>query len=213
MKIPPNSTLLMIGDSITDCDRARPIGENCDLGNGYVSLIHAILGATCPEQHLRILNMGTGGNTVRDLAARWKSDVLDLKPDLLSIMIGINDVWQQFEAPLQMDWQVGLAEYSTGFERLVRTTRPQLKGLVLMTPFLIESNRADPIRSAVDHYAEAVRHLATQYDAVLVDSQAAFDAALTAVDSMTLTSDRVHPNLTGHMILARAFLNAMDFAW
>jgi len=213
MKIPPNTTLLMIGDSITDCDRAQPIGENCELGNGYVSLIHAILGGTCPERGVRILNMGIGGNTVRDLEARWQTDVLDLNPDWLSIMIGINDVWQQLEAPIQTDWQAGLEEYATGLERLVRTIRPQLKGLVLMTPFLIESNRADPIRAAVDKYGEAVGQLAVRYQAILVDTQAAFDAALTVAKPMTLTSDRVHPNLTGHMIIARAFLKALDFAW
>ncbi len=140
MKIHSSSTLLMIGDSITDCGRARPVAEavNWDLGNGYVSLIHALLGATCPERHIRIRNTGISGNTVRDLAARWQSDVLDLKPDWLSIMIGINDVWRQFDAPLQTEWHVTLDEYLSILEQLVRTTRPQLKGLVLMTP--ISSN-------------------------------------------------------------------------
>jgi lysophospholipase L1-like esterase len=79
MKISSNSTLLMIGDSITDCGRVRPVGESVggDLGNGYVSLIHATLSATCPQLHIRIRNTGISGNTVRDLAARWQSDVLD----------------------------------------------------------------------------------------------------------------------------------------
>ncbi|PZR90398.1 MAG: GDSL family lipase [Hyphomicrobiales bacterium] len=215
MKIHSNSTLLMIGDSITDCGRARPIAEavSWDLGNGYVALIHALLGATCPGQNIRIRNTGISGNTVRDLAARWQSDVLDLKPDWLSIMIGINDVWRQFDAPLQIEWHVPLDEYASILEHLVRTTRPHLKGLVLMTPYFIELNQADPMRAMMDRYSEVVRQLAGQYQAILVDTQAAFECILTAVHPMALASDRVHPNLAGHMVLARAFLQALEHAW
>ncbi|MGH6835170.1 MAG: SGNH/GDSL hydrolase family protein [Methylocella sp.] len=205
----------MTGDSITDCGRARPVAEgvNWDLGNGYVSLIHALLGATCPERHIRIRNTGVSGNTVRDLSARWPSDVLDLKPDWLSIMIGINDVWRQFDAPLQTEWHVPLDEYASILEQLVRTTRPQLKGLVLMTPYFIEPTRADPMRAMMDLYGEVVRQLAGQYQAILVDTQAAFDCVLTEFHPMALASDRVHPSLAGHMVLARAFLQALEFAW
>ncbi len=213
MKIPPNSTLLMIGDSITDSGRGRPIGESGDLGNGYVALVHARLSATCPEQRIRIRNMGIGGHTVRDLAARWQSDVLDLKPDWLSIMIGINDVWRQFDAPLQTEWHVSLDEYASTLEQLVRTTRPHLKGLVLMTPYFIEPDREDPMRAMMDRYGQVVLRLAENYEAIAVDTQAAFDAVLTEFHPMALAGDRVHANLTGHMILARAFLNALEYAW
>ncbi|MGH6796402.1 MAG: SGNH/GDSL hydrolase family protein [Methylocella sp.] len=215
MKIHSDSTLLMTGDSITDCGRARPVAEgvNWDLGNGYVSLVHALLGATCPKQHIRIRNTGISGNTVRDLATRWQSDVLDLKPDWLSIMIGINDVWRQFDAPLQTEWHVPLNEYASILEQLVRTTRPQLKGLVLMTPYFIEPNRAEPMRAMVDRYGEVVRQLAGQYQAILVDTQAAFECVLTEVHPVALASDRMHPNLAGHMILALAFLKALEYAW
>ncbi|MGB6324761.1 MAG: SGNH/GDSL hydrolase family protein [Methylocella sp.] len=215
MKIHSNSTLLMIGDSITDCGRVRPVAEAVggDLGNGYVALIHAMLGATCPQRQIRIRNTGISGNTVRDLAARWQSDVLDLKPDWLSIMIGINDVWRQFDAPLQTEWHVSLDEYASILEQLVRATRPQLKGLVLMTPYFIEPNRADPMRAMMDRYGEVVRRLAGQYQAILVDTQAAFDCVLTEVHPMALASDRVHPTLAGHMILARAFLRALKYVW
>jgi lysophospholipase L1-like esterase len=215
MKIHSNSTLLMIGDSITDCGRVRPVGESVggDLGNGYVSLIHATLSATCPQLHIRIRNTGISGNTVRDLAARWQPDVLDLKPDWVSIMIGINDVWRQFDAPLQTEWHVSLDEYASVLAQLVRTTRPQLKGLVLMTPYFIEPNRADPMRAMMDRYGEVVRRLAGQYQAILVDTQAAFECVLTEVHPMALASDRVHPNLAGHMIHARAFLKALESSW
>lgn len=212
MKIAPNSTLLMIGDSITDCGRARPIGESVtwDLGNGYVSLVNALLWATAPRQNIRIRNLGVSGSTVRDLAGRWQADVLDLKPDWLSIMIGINDVWRQFDAPLQKEWHVLLDEYAATLEELICRTRPHLKGLVLMTPYFIEANRADPMRAAMDRYGQAVAELAARHHAVLVDTQAAFDDLLAVVHPVALAPDRIHPTLTGHMVIARAFLAALE---
>jgi lysophospholipase L1-like esterase len=215
MKIERGSTLLMIGDSITDCARARPIGEavSWDIGNGYVSLVNALLGAACPRDDIRIRNLGTSGNTVRDLADRWQADVMDLKPDWLSVMIGINDVWRQFDAPLQKEWHVGLDEYSATLDQLVSTARPHLKGLVLMSPYFIEPNRDDPMRAMMDCYGQAVRRVAKRHDAIFVDCQAAFDDILTVVHPVALAGDRIHPTLTGHMILARAFLEALDFVW
>jgi lysophospholipase L1-like esterase len=216
MKIQPNSKLVMIGDSITDCGRARPIAEASQadtLGTGYVSLINAFLTATSPQARIRIVNMGISGNTVRDLAERWSSDVLGLKPDWLSIMIGINDVWRQFDTRLQTETHISVNAYTQTLEKLIQTTRPQLKGLVLMTPFFIEPNQNDMMRTMMDEYGTALRNLAARYEAIFVDTQAAFDSALTELHPMALAQDRVHPNLTGHMILARAFLNAIEYTW
>ena len=145
MQIAAGSKLLFIGDSITDAGRAKPVGEGLfeALGKGYVNLVAGTLGAACPERRIRVVNMGLSGNTVRDLKARWQTDVLDLKPDWLSIMIGINDVWRQFDLPLQREIHVGLEEYAASLEELVAGTKPSIKGLVVMTPFYIEANRAD----------------------------------------------------------------------
>ncbi|HEU5101798.1 MAG TPA: SGNH/GDSL hydrolase family protein [Roseiflexaceae bacterium] len=215
LSIHPNSKLVMIGDSITDCERARPVGEGLfeALGKGYVNLVHSLLSAATPERRVRVVNMGTGGNTVRDLAARWQTDVLDLQPDWLSIMIGINDVWRQFDSPLQTEIHVPIGEYTETLTRLVASTRPRLKGLVLMTPYFIEPNRADPMRAQMDRYGAVVREVAAGHDAVFVDTQAAFDGVLEHMHPMTLAWDRVHPTLAGHMVLARAFLSAVGFEW
>ena len=110
MQLEKNSTLLFIGDSITDCGRARPVGEKDGLGNGYVAQINAILNATHPDRSIRVLNTGISGNRVCDLKGRWQPDVLGLNPDWLSIMIGINDVWRQFDNPFNPR-QVDLVEY------------------------------------------------------------------------------------------------------
>lgn len=205
----------MIGDSITDCGRLQPIGEGLfdALGKGYVSFADALLGATYPERSIRVINMGTSGNTVRDLKARWQSDVIDLKPDWLSIMIGTNDVWRQFDLPKMVGAGVDLDDYESIYDELVTQTKPLLKGLILMTPFYIEPNRADAMRRRMDEYGAVVKRLAAKHDAVFVDTQAAFDRVLEHYYPATLAWDRVHPNQTGHMVLARAFLNALDFKW
>jgi lysophospholipase L1-like esterase len=215
MIIQPHSTLLMIGDSITDCDRARPIGEaaNDGLGHGYVALIDGLIKAASPEMNLCLLNLGISGNTVRDLKARWPKDVLALAPDWLSIMIGINDVWRHFDSFIPDNELVSLAEYSATLEELVRTTQPKLKGLILMTPYYIEPNQVDPMRALMDRYGAAVRDLAAKYNTHFVDTQAAFDEVLNELPPATLANDQVHPNQTGHLILARAFLKTLGYRW
>jgi lysophospholipase L1-like esterase len=215
LRIHSNSKLLLIGDSITDCNRTRPVGEgrDDDLGSGYVGLVNALLNTACPRERIRLVNMGVSGNTVWDLRDRWQTDVVDQHPDWLSIMIGINDVWRQFDAPLLTERHVRLDAYARTLTELVSRTRPQLKGLVLMTPYFIEPNLADPMRTEMDRYGRAVRQVAAAHDAVFVDTQAAFDAALGFVHPMALAWDRVHPTLTGHMVLARAFLDAIGFSW
>jgi len=215
MKLQQNAKLVLIGDSITDAERTRPHGEGLfgALGRGYVSQVDALLQATYPERLVRVVNQGESGNTVRDLKNRWRRDVLEKSPDWLSIMIGINDVWRQFDLPWQTENHVPLKEYSSTLEELVRQTRPHLKGLVLMTPFFIEPNRSDAMRLRMDEYGNAVKEIAQKYDAVFVDVQAAFDAVLGHFHPATLAWDRVHPIQAGHMIIARAFLKAVDYVW
>lgn len=209
MLIQPGSRLLMIGDSITDCGRARPVAEGNETGSGYVSLVNALLAALYPSHGIRVFNMGVNGNTVRDLKARWRKDVLELQPHWLSVFIGINDVWRQFDAPLRTEQHVLIDEYRRELDSLVRATLPQLQGLVLMTPYFLEPNRSDPMREAMDAYAAVVRELAVQHGAVLVDTQAAMDALLEHMHPMTLCWDRIHPSQTGHMALALAFMRAL----
>ena len=215
MKLAPGSKLVMIGDSITDCDRTRPVGEGLfgAEGKGYVALVKAMLGTFCPEMNIRVVNMGCGGNTVRDLDARWQTDVIDLKPDWLSIMIGINDVWRQYDLPHQPESHVYLSEYTATLDQLVAKTLPKVKGLVLMTPFYIESNLNDAMRVTMSQYGSALKEVALKYNTLFVDTQAAFDALLDHNYAATIAWDRVHPSLTGHMAIARAFLNAVEMPW
>jgi lysophospholipase L1-like esterase len=215
MLLSKGQKLLFIGDSITDCGRAKPGVEGRDeaLGRGYVAMVDALLQSVYPELQIRVVNKGIGGNTVRDLSARWEEDVLKANPDWVSIMIGINDVWRQFDLPLIKERHVYPDEYESTLRRLVLETKPHVKGLVLMTPYYLEPNPADPMRATMDQYGAIVRKIAEEAGAVFVDTQAAFEPLLKAVYPATLAWDRVHPNQTGHMALARAFLNAIGFDW
>jgi lysophospholipase L1-like esterase len=215
MKLETNEKLVMIGDSITDCGRARPVGEGLfeAIGKGYVAQVEALLSSVYPQRKIRVVNMGSSGNTVRDLKERWQTDVIDLKPDWLSIMIGINDVWRQYDSPHMKESHVYLEEYTATLKELVKQAKANVKGIVLMTPFYIEPNPNDAMRATMDQYGQVVKAIAEEYGTLYVDTQAAFAPVLKELYPATLGWDRVHPNMVGHMVLARAFLNAVDFSW
>src|SRR5699024_498661 len=123
-----NDKIVFIGDSISDYDRARPVGEglNSAWGHSYVADVGALLGSAYPELNLRVVNMGIGGNQIRHLDARWQSDVLDLKPDWVSVLIGINDVWRQFDTPTIVEDHVPPEEFRATYEKLVERTLPRV---------------------------------------------------------------------------------------
>lgn len=215
MRLAANSKLVFIGDSITDAGRAQPVGEGLfeAHGKGYVSLVNGLLGACCPERRIRVVNMGCSGHTVRDLKNRWERDVLNLKPDWVAIMIGTNDVWRQFDMPLVPESHVGLPEYQKTLDELVAATLPKVRGIVLLTPFFIEPAKTDAMRAMMDRYGAVVRKLARKHQTLFVDTQAAFDAVLKHTPSAAIAWDRVHPNTVGHLVLAKAFLGAVEFEW
>lgn len=202
--------LLFIGDSITDCGRLREFNGE-DLGDGYVRQVDALLRAHYPQLDVQVLNTGISGNRVTDLEARWQEDVLDLQPDYLSIMIGINDVWRHFDSP-QME-QVDLETYTAKLEGLIQKTLPTVKGMVVMSPFFLEVNQSDPMRMQMDAYGAVAKTVAERNGLPFVDIQAAFDAWLVHKPTQLLCGDRVHPNHVGHNIIASSFLNAVGFEW
>lgn len=215
MKIEPGSKLLFIGDSITSGGRNLNLpgeGRTDDAyGSGFVLFVKSLLEAIHPTSRIRVVNKGIGGHTVRDLAARWQADVLDFRPDWLSVMIGINDVWRQFDTPLQTEIHVPLEEYTSTLRSLLAAVRPSLKGLVICSPYVIEANPADPMRAGMDRYGAAARSLAKEFDAIFVDTQASFDAYLRHHHPNQLCWDRIHPSATGHMLIAKAWLEAIGF--
>jgi len=178
------------------------------LGDGYVSFVNSILAAWHPEVNIRVLNTGINGHCVTDLETRWQSDVMDLSPDWLSVMIGINDVWQQFSNQPEPD-QIKIAQYENIYRKLLKQTRHDLKGLILMSPYFIEADPSNLMRKHMDAYSKVVKALADEFDALFVDTQAAFDRYLAHRPAQSLSDDRIHPNRTGHMIIANAFLESI----
>ena len=211
MLLEKNDTLLFIGDSISDYERKRPVGEGLfnALGHSYVACAGALLNCMYPELHLRVINMGVSGNQVRDLDARWQTDVMDLKPQWVSVLIGINDVWRQFDCPQMPETHVSLQEYEETYARLIERTLPQVKGMILMTPYYMEPNRQDPMRARMDEYGAVVRKLADKYHLTFVDLQAGWDRLFQHMHSTNIAWDRVHPNQTGCMYIAKQFLQAI----
>lgn len=210
MKITPNSTWVMAGDSITACQRDVTNPDN--IGNGYVSFVDGLLTACYPSHHIRVLNRGVPGDTVRELKARWQTDVLDLHPDWLSICIGVNDVWQQFDGKHEGQSLVTLNEYEQTLDELLSNVKTMLKGLILMTPYFIQP-RGEPMRTMMDLYEIAVQRLAQKHHAIFVDTQTVFDRAVEFTPIETLAWDGAHLTIAGHMILARAVLQSVDFNW
>ena len=206
MRIQPHSKLIMIGDSITDCGR----NNEKPLGSGYVQIVRDLLSVADPQLGIQVINKGISGNTVRDLKNRWQRDVLDLNPDWLSIMIGINDVWQQMDNWMPRDECVSIAEYESTLDEILAEISPSLKRLILMTPYVLQPDISDPMRAMMDKYGGVMRKAAKKYDAIFINTQAVFDRALIEVDATDLSKDRIHMNRTGHTILARVFLKAIE---
>jgi len=195
-----NSVLLMIGDSITDCGRLYPFGEGEGLGSGYVSFVNAVLTAKFPQDKIKVLNTGTNGDTVRHLKARWQTDVLDLNPDYLSIMIGANDA-------LHPEWSVGIEEYEAVYRELIAQTKDKVKKIIIFTPFLSEPDKTEPMMALLMSYIETAKKIADENDLPLVDMQSGFDKYISGgIDPKALAGDRVHPTHVGNMVIAKAFL-------
>lgn len=208
-----NDKILFIGDSISDYERTRPVGEGLfnAWGRSYVADVGSLLDCMYPEMHLRIVNMGISGNQCRDLEARWQTDVFDQNPDWVSVLIGINDVWRQFDSPEIKEQHVSPEDFRTCYERLIKSTLPRVKGMILMTPYFMEPNRDDPMRRRMDEYGAITKELAEKYHLTLVDLQSGWDKLFQHMHPMNIAWDRVHPNQIGCMYIAKQFLSAIGF--
>jgi lysophospholipase L1-like esterase len=204
VRLKPGQKIVMIGDSITDAGRRE---TDPPYGAGYVAMVRNVITALHPELDLTWENRGIGGNTVRDLADRWVGDVLDERPDVLAVMIGINDVWRRFgDRPLEA---VPADEYQSTLVTLLRSMQQRgASDLYVGSPYIIEADRSEPMRVAMDLYGMLAREVAEEVGAVWIDVQAAFDRVLGCSDSIDWSRDRIHPNGSGHAVIALEFLRA-----
>jgi lysophospholipase L1-like esterase len=198
----PGARVLFQGDSITDGNRGRSADPNHILGHGYVFVIAARHGAAYPEAAVEFMNRGVSGNTVLDLEKRWQKDVLDLKPDLLSVMIGVNDNSKN----------VPFEQYEETYDKLLaqaREANPQLK-IVLCEPFLKPTGNID---EGIEKRRAIVGKLASKYGAALVRFQPVFDAATKKAPANYWVWDRVHPTYRGHQLMADEWERTVRQFW
>jgi lysophospholipase L1-like esterase len=209
-KISKGATLLCQGDSITDMKWGRNQNDrNHYLGHSYVYLIASRLLTDIPEAKLNFLNRGISGNTVANLKARWQKDALDLKPDVLSILIGVNDVGRAVRAKQVVDVDAFAADYRSLLDQS-RQTNPALE-IVLLEPFVLPVTRVkaewEAWRGQVDRLRPVVAKLASEYKAILLKTQELFDAAAERVEPSHWIWDGVHPLPQGHELIARNWIN------
>jgi len=195
--------ILFQGDSITDTDRNRQNDD--DLGHGYAIMASAWYQALFPERMARFINRGMGGNTVKDLHARWRQDCIDLQPDLVSVLIGINDTARLFDGRDTTSVE--------GFEATYRDILTQTKAigaeLVLMEPYLLPYPEDRQIwRKELDSRIHVVRSLAREFHAAFVPLDGIFAHAATRRDPTFWAADGVHPSPAGHALIAQAWLDA-----
>ncbi len=202
-------TIVFQGDSITDFGRNRDAGINdpASFGYGYVSLISSELLFSNPAAKYRCINKGISGNRVVDLYARWKIDTLNFNPKIISILIGVNDVWHEFLRQNGVETE----RFEQVYRMLLSWTKqvlPNVK-LLIMEPFALLSDEVDKtFLSEVKKRAEVAAKLASEFDAVFLPLQDKFDAAAKLAPNSYWLSDGVHPAAAGCKLIADAWLEA-----
>ncbi len=211
MALKEGDRLVMIGDSITDAGRSRPRGEQPDgLGWGYVALTAAMLLADAPDRAIEVVNMGISGNTSRDLRARWRTDCLELRPDVVTLMIGVNDVWRKFDHPEDLSLHVPMEEYRENLNHLIEDALTVAREIVVLSPFFLEPDRSHPMRRMIDDYVAVAAGVAEDRGQPFFNLQAFFDGWLGRRPSSAFSGDRVHPNVTGHYLMASALVRYLE---
>jgi lysophospholipase L1-like esterase len=206
------NTILFQGDSITDAGRQKDessYNNAGSLGRGYALLAGASLLAGNPGLDLKIYNKGISGNKVYQLAERWDNDCLDIKPDILSILIGVNDIWHT----LTGNYNGTVDKYRDDYTALLERTKKALPGvkLVICEPFAVPGVKAvdDKWYPEFYGYQETAAEIADKFGAVFIPLQKVFDTAMKQAPGSYWTPDGVHPSLAGAQLMATAWLSVV----
>ena len=208
-KVKKGLVILFQGDSITDAGRNKrdPIA-NQGLGRGYPNHVAKAIHEAMPEKQIQIHNRGISGNKVPDLDRRWQKDCIDIQPDILSILIGVNDIWHA----LNGNYDGTADDYREGYTALLKRTREALPKteIVICEPFVLMSGTVkqnkDKWFPEFDKRREIAREVATQAKATWIPFQTMFDEAVDAgAAPEALAKDGVHPSQDGHALMAKTW--------
>ena len=204
--IQDDQTVLFIGDSITDTGRDRD--DDSDLGSGYANFVAAWFTARYPHRRVRFLNRGISGNRVQDLQDRWQRDCIDLKPDWVSILIGINNTMRRYDSNMMTSDD----EFRASYHELLRQVKQQLHApIILLEPFLLtvqDDMRA--WRADLNPKIDSIRQLAVEFGAFYVPLDGLFAAVAARRGMAFWLPDGVHPTQAGHALIAQAWLDAIS---
>lgn len=198
-------TILFQGDSITDVGRSRE--DNAYTGNGYVTLVRGQLEYECPNQYA-IYNRGISGNRVVDLYARIKADIINLKPDVMSILIGVNDVWHELNYKNGVEAEKFFKVYSMLIEE-IKEALPNVK-IMIMEPYVLKASGTEEhweeFYSEVRKRAEKAREVADKYKLLFIPLQEKFEEAAKLAPNNYWLRDGVHPTIAGHELIKREWI-------
>lgn len=205
LRIEDKAVVLFQGDSITDAGRDRQSPDG--LGNGYAMMAASWFQALYPEKGVRFINRGISGNRAKDLRTRWEKDCLELRPDWVSIMIGINDTWRRYDS----NDPTSIEAYASAYRAILEDARTKLAAkLILLEPFVLPvPDDRKAWREDLDPRIAVVRELAREYQAILVPLDGIMAQAATQREPAFWAHDGVHPSPAGHALIAQSWLRAI----
>ena len=205
-------TVLFTGDSITDCNRARPIGDGFGkMGNSYVSRIFVDTWADFPNHNIHYLNSAISGDTTKMLLDRFDEDVLAYHPDYVFMMIGVNDVWRHFDGHKFDTVLITPEQTAENMEKMLVKVIETGAVPCIISPYFLDRNHEDPMRKMVDEVNALYKKLAEKYNVGYIDVQTVLDDYLRTGSVYILSDDRVHPKSVGMSLIARTIYNHPDF--
>lgn len=206
-RIAKQSLILFQGDSITDAGRNRE--ETKDLGRGYALMTAATLSAKHPDRQYSFLNRGVSGDRTVNLRERWQKDCIDLRPDWVSILIGVNDTWRRYSEnnPTSTD------EYEELYRGLLSSVKEKLgAGIILIEPFLLPNHpEYQRWREDLDPKIQVVRKLSREFQTIYVPTDGLFAQACANTDPDYWSHDGVHASPAGHALISEAWMKAAGF--
>lgn len=210
IQLEKNNVILFQGDSITDAGRNREnkgFNNAGVLGTGYVLLAAAGLMEKYPHLNLNIYNKGISGNKVFQLAERWEADCLDLKPDVLSILIGVNDIWHKLDGNYDGTVETYRKDFFALMER-TKKTLPSVK-VIIGEPFAVPGIRAVNEKWYPEFYEfqKAAREVADSFGALFIPYQRIYNEAIKRAPGVYWTGDGVHASLAGAQLMAKAWMS------